>query len=82
MPFMTVDDERLLWLENEGLQYLRDWKKHASRPENFLTNETCEAFEFTTKLTVPFNDIYMADPDFYVYSVYVTYKSHTNITIL
>ena len=52
MPFMEINDERLLWLENEGLQYPRQWKERAPKPENFLTKETFEAFEFTTLSTV------------------------------
>ena len=47
----TLDDERLVWLENDALKYLEDWK-NAPKPENYLTKESRKAFELTTKSTV------------------------------
>ncbi|KAH7942263.1 hypothetical protein HPB49_022451 [Dermacentor silvarum] len=49
--FTDVDDSRLNWLEDDLLSYI-DTLKNASKPENFLSKETCHALIFTTKSNV------------------------------
>ena len=38
-PFDSTEDDRLLWLEEEFLQYLKDWKR-CSDERQFLSRET------------------------------------------
>lgn len=51
--FFSLDDERLSWLENDFLQYISSLKQASSENKlQFLSKETYEALEFTTKSTV------------------------------
>ncbi|KAJ1528983.1 hypothetical protein ONE63_007350 [Megalurothrips usitatus] len=54
-PFFCTDDDRLQWLENEFLDYLRVIKqKSRERGMAFLTTETYEALVFTSRSTAEF----------------------------
>ncbi|KAH7934604.1 hypothetical protein HPB51_029032 [Rhipicephalus microplus] len=48
MPFTVQDDERLLWLETECLQYFAQWKESTLHKKEFLSEETYEALRVTT----------------------------------
>ncbi|KAH8030894.1 hypothetical protein HPB51_012234 [Rhipicephalus microplus] len=52
MPFYSADDERLLWLETECLQYFAQWKESTLHKKEFLSEETYEALRVTTLSTV------------------------------
>ena len=44
-PYRSVDDPRFLWLTNDFLGYLRDWKEStAQRPGNFTQNARSRMF--------------------------------------
>ena len=49
--FLSIDDDRLFWLENDFLMYLREWKESISNSLEFLTEETYQALVLTTKST-------------------------------
>ena len=50
-PFYSAEDECLKWLEEDFLQYLKDWRAH-SKGKQFLTKETYQAVVLTTKCTI------------------------------
>ena len=61
-PFREIDDARFIWLENEFLPYLANWKESTeNRPDNFSQNarsrvflplQTYEGLKITTHSTI------------------------------
>ncbi|KAH6933222.1 hypothetical protein HPB50_013594 [Hyalomma asiaticum] len=52
MPFSSCDDERLSWLENDFLQFFAAWKETAPHKRAFISMETYEALQITTRSIV------------------------------
>ncbi|XP_049513919.1 uncharacterized protein LOC125941048 [Dermacentor silvarum] len=52
MPFSSCDDDRLSWLENEFLPFFAAWKETAPDKRAFISLETYEALQITTRSTV------------------------------
>ncbi|KAH7942492.1 hypothetical protein HPB49_024623 [Dermacentor silvarum] len=51
-PFYATDDERLLWLEVDFINYIEDLQLSGSRSKQKITKETYEATLLTTRSTV------------------------------
>lgn len=50
--FTSVDDSRLVWLENDFLSYLEEWKNSSSDSQQFISKETYDVIVLTTKSAV------------------------------
>lgn len=50
--FSSIDDERLIWLQNDFLSYLEAWKANCSDKSQFLSKETYMAIKVTTESAV------------------------------
>lgn len=48
LPYYDPEDERLRWLKEDFLNYIRNWKDDAKEPNQFLSNETYDALVRTT----------------------------------
>jgi hypothetical protein len=52
MHFVSINDDRLDWLQNTFLKYLEEWQLSCEDPAQFLSKETYSSVKLTTESTV------------------------------